>query len=765
MTLLGHAVFGVTAYGAARPTRARLWGMTRRTLLLCCLLLPMAPDLDVVTHIWVEYGHPLGHRGVSHSLLAAIIIGVATALLLQRFDKLERGRQALLRGSVVFSLLVASHSVTDAMTTGGKAPLLLYPFSQEGEWMPARIIPVSPMGKSLLRTEWSDKQLRNAKRRRTRLMRSEARTHWLVRRTVGLSERPDHARRLQVLGVALTEILYILPFAGIAGFVAARRRRRDPPEPSTPARGPPSSEPEDEADEPPGLRVPIVAACVAGLTMLGLLGQAYNLDRGIEIESGELADEFGTPYVRVAPENPQADAPVALLVHGWRCSHQMMLPLARTLARNGVEAYAIDLPGHADSPVPLDASCTGDGRRPCRPSAGELFTRTLDPVLASMAESLNWGDRAVVLIGHSAGAIAVHDVEGGDQGPPDARIVLEGALARVRGGGNRLIVARKHKLERWAKEPFGRLEGDFEDGSARRFALSHVPHRDLLRNEATNAEILEWIELSTGVELGEDLRHHFGVYLASAVVAAVFGFFAWALVLATARRRGVLVPYRGLSVSRPWLAFLCVLFGSLVGAMVAGELFRTGTAWQLAKLRQTAPIYIGVCAITVAFPYVALAWRPRRAELRGLARDVLVGLATMLALYLSFGAALDAFSFHGQVTPGRWPRVLGWGVAFVPAALVIQEVGPRGRGLRLQLLGLVARIGMWALLLGVHGLGRGSQGAGEVAMVVGIAAAAEVFAMPSAVLLRSRLAPAVTVASCIAWLSVASYPILVSATL
>ena len=70
MTVFGHAALGATVYGVLRPHAATTrWGLSRRALLLCCLLLPVVPDLDAIMHIWVKYGHALGHRGVSHSLL------------------------------------------------------------------------------------------------------------------------------------------------------------------------------------------------------------------------------------------------------------------------------------------------------------------------------------------------------------------------------------------------------------------------------------------------------------------------------------------------------------------------------------------------------------------------------------------------------------------------------------------------------------------------------------------------------------------------
>lgn len=766
MTLIGHAALGAAVYGVARPRGKRLWGMTRRTLLLCCLLLPMLPDADVIMHTWVKYGHPLGHRGFTHSVTFCIFVGITVALLLAWRRKLARDHRSVIKASALFVALLASHAFTDSMTTGGKPPMLGWPFSTEGTWAPSRPIPVSPMGKALLRTDWKPKQLASAKSRRAKLLRSKQETHWLVRRVVALSDRPDHARRLQVLGVALTEILYMAPLALLAGFAIAYRRRR-----------PPDDEEEDPEPEPrkPWTAPPWwtrwwfrVASGLAGVGILVLLGTSVHtcgLDSDFHIEDGTLADEYRTPYRHLVPTTPAEGEPVAVLVHGWRCSHQMMLPMARMLARNGVESYVIDLPGHADSPIPLEASCSSRRKRPCAQSLGVLFTNSLRVVLATMADAGMFEGRPVTLIGHSSGAVAVAEVQMPAGQAPPARVILEGALDRMSPGRNQLFIGRGSRVRRYPDVPVGATEGSFDDASARRAAKVDVPHLAMVRNERANEEVLAWIQAFCRAELGDDPRHHFQTYVVAAAVAGVAALLLWIVGLGHAARRGWLPQEPSATASRPWLAFTCVVFGGLAAALWAGELYRSGQGWQMAQLFQTVPYYIGLASVTVAVPYIAIAWRPRRLQLRLIANDVAIGLLATTLLLGAFGAVADAYFFH--VVPAAWrlPQVLGWTLAFLPATLVVREVGPRGQGFLAASMALVARLITWGGLLAVHALGRNSRGAGEVMSVLGVIVVAELLSVATEALLRRRLASAVTVAFAMAWSLVAAYPVLANTTL
>ena len=107
-------------------------------------LCAMAPDLDVAGFAFgVPYAHPLGHRGLSHSLpFAAAASGLVTLAILPS----ARAGFSRLRAWIYLFLAMASHGILDAFTDGGLGVALLAPFDATRRFAPFRPIPVSPIG-------------------------------------------------------------------------------------------------------------------------------------------------------------------------------------------------------------------------------------------------------------------------------------------------------------------------------------------------------------------------------------------------------------------------------------------------------------------------------------------------------------------------------------------------------------------------------------------------------------------------------------------
>ena len=117
-------------------------GMSKRLWVLgvCCAA---APDLDVVGHaLGVPYAHPMGHRGLSHSIPFAALLAylVASFALSPARDGVARGRAWL-----YLFLATASHGLFDACTNGGMGIALLSPFDLTRYRAPFRPIHVSPL--------------------------------------------------------------------------------------------------------------------------------------------------------------------------------------------------------------------------------------------------------------------------------------------------------------------------------------------------------------------------------------------------------------------------------------------------------------------------------------------------------------------------------------------------------------------------------------------------------------------------------------------
>lgn len=98
------------------------------------------PDVDVVAfRFGVAYGDAFGHRGATHSLTFALLLGVV-ALALARHVRTTR-RTAFL----FVAASAASHGLLDMFTNGGRGIALWWPFSSERLFFPWQVIEVSPL--------------------------------------------------------------------------------------------------------------------------------------------------------------------------------------------------------------------------------------------------------------------------------------------------------------------------------------------------------------------------------------------------------------------------------------------------------------------------------------------------------------------------------------------------------------------------------------------------------------------------------------------
>lgn len=120
---VGHALGGMAAGWLAGPSRRG--GLLRRPSTLLFAALGIAADLDLIVG---------AHRGVTHSLAAAVFVGVAAWIVLRRGTK-ARGRMAL-----ACALAYGSHVLLDWIGTDTSAPVgvpALWPVSSayyESPW-------------------------------------------------------------------------------------------------------------------------------------------------------------------------------------------------------------------------------------------------------------------------------------------------------------------------------------------------------------------------------------------------------------------------------------------------------------------------------------------------------------------------------------------------------------------------------------------------------------------------------------------------------
>lgn len=100
----------------------------------------MLPDADVLgLRLGIAYGDSLGHRGATHSLAFATLLGLVAWACARPLA--TRRLTAFL--FIAFS--AASHGLLDMLTDGGSGVALWWPWSDERLFAPWRFIEASPL--------------------------------------------------------------------------------------------------------------------------------------------------------------------------------------------------------------------------------------------------------------------------------------------------------------------------------------------------------------------------------------------------------------------------------------------------------------------------------------------------------------------------------------------------------------------------------------------------------------------------------------------
>ncbi|WP_022822821.1 metal-dependent hydrolase [Hymenobacter norwichensis] len=138
-SVFGHMLLGTTLGAVLLPERHHwCWWLVAAA----CAFLPDADVIGFKFHI--AYASSWGHRGLTHSVLAAAVVAsVITGLAgLRRSNAMP----PVARLWTLLFLATASHGVLDAMTTGGLGVAFFSPFDQQRYFFSLRPIQVSPIG-------------------------------------------------------------------------------------------------------------------------------------------------------------------------------------------------------------------------------------------------------------------------------------------------------------------------------------------------------------------------------------------------------------------------------------------------------------------------------------------------------------------------------------------------------------------------------------------------------------------------------------------
>jgi inner membrane protein len=131
-----HFVVGAALGQAAGPRLRSDWRFW--TVAIVCSALP---DVDVIGFgFGVRYGDVWGHRGMTHSILFALAIGLAAGFFFGGSWAARVGQ------SLLFFAITISHGLLDAMTNGGLGIAFFSPFDPTRYFFSWRPILVSPIG-------------------------------------------------------------------------------------------------------------------------------------------------------------------------------------------------------------------------------------------------------------------------------------------------------------------------------------------------------------------------------------------------------------------------------------------------------------------------------------------------------------------------------------------------------------------------------------------------------------------------------------------
>lgn len=134
-SLFSHPAFPV-AVKLAGNNPLISWRLT-----IVSILLTLLPDADVISfYFGVAYASQWGHRGFTHSILFALLVGV----LCVPFSSRLKSTRPFVFWLCFLSTL--SHPVFDALTNGGLGVAFFWPLSQERYFLPFHPVEVSPLG-------------------------------------------------------------------------------------------------------------------------------------------------------------------------------------------------------------------------------------------------------------------------------------------------------------------------------------------------------------------------------------------------------------------------------------------------------------------------------------------------------------------------------------------------------------------------------------------------------------------------------------------
>jgi inner membrane protein len=140
-----HAVAALSLGCVFRSRKPVLSGKPAYKYWAAGIFCAVVPDADSIGFAFgVRYGDLLGHRGLSHSLLFAVLLGLMATFTVFRAEA-KAGKWEWPRLAAYLILATASHGLLDALTNGGLGVAFFSPFDTARYFFPFHPIEVSPI--------------------------------------------------------------------------------------------------------------------------------------------------------------------------------------------------------------------------------------------------------------------------------------------------------------------------------------------------------------------------------------------------------------------------------------------------------------------------------------------------------------------------------------------------------------------------------------------------------------------------------------------
>jgi membrane-bound metal-dependent hydrolase YbcI (DUF457 family) len=134
-SILGHGLMGISV---ASAVAAKSETKNRRKLFVLAAILSLIPDTDVLFYIAFGVLGMTPHRGITHTLSFAVLMGLALTALFRSYFDLTFQRSFLLFFGVLFT-----HLVLDYLMGCGPAVPFFWPLTDQGYLFPYKVVPTA----------------------------------------------------------------------------------------------------------------------------------------------------------------------------------------------------------------------------------------------------------------------------------------------------------------------------------------------------------------------------------------------------------------------------------------------------------------------------------------------------------------------------------------------------------------------------------------------------------------------------------------------